>query len=389
MNTFDHHRAAPLRSLPSATPSGAPWVQQRTQRWSAGQQETFAVRIWRPARYGDGHRCVVEVEPESDGPRGVDGPTAVEALAAALSRLALYVDLLPPDDAALTHRRVASRVAGVDVAISGRLARRPHAFGVDLFPAFSAAWRAGARRGRRAFSPPLLPLAWSAQCVVAKVRDVDPTAFSGVTEAVASLLAGGRVLGPEEASALGAATLTSVDTEVWRPYAVGGGFELPFRAGAFDPEIRAFRVATEVQAWLLAGRLSVALIRSMAVAWLPAYWEDVAARANECVALDAADEPPPLRHRPTARPAGPPLLELPLPIGADTVWLRIWPPIAEVPAQPDEDAWVWCEAPPIVERRVLGGLGGQGVLSALSDAQEWVDVGDVEWARADMAERLG
>ncbi|MCB9737900.1 MAG: hypothetical protein H6747_01455 [Deltaproteobacteria bacterium] len=394
MQWLDRQIAAPIARLPGCATRGAPWLEHACERWSDGRPSPYIVRIWRPSRHGDRFRCAIEVEPDTAGPRAVDAPTAIEALAAALARLNRYADLAPAPDATLRSCRITSVVDGVRVRLSaGPSAEKRAQHADDLAGgAWRFTWRVeGPLDGEgasRVGSPPLYGLRFTVQKVVDAVRRRRPGSFHGVAVALAELPSGGRRLAPDEVDALGSPALQLLETTVWPPEQRRGEAIVPVRFGDISDDVYAFAAPSVAGAWLAAGHLACGRGWDH-FAWLRSFWAGIQTwHAEHQADSDASDaEPSHVLPRPTQRPDGPPLLELAIPVDDTTIQVCIWPSVAEDPRGVGGVRHCWWEAPPVHDGDVMIGQDGQSVLMALRFAAEWRDRGDLAAIVADWQQR--
>ena len=318
MDAFDVQRAAWLRSLPAAPP--ADWFGVTTYE---RRGHSVTLRLGPP-----GPRVAVEVYPDSDGPRWVAGATPLDAWLAACAALfpwRIYGECQGRAEETLALEGLTLRREGR--VVSGTLGEHGIRMSSQdpLHSWLRAASAAVCHLGR---TP-------AVQGALASVWDHEPTAA---------------------APTLAFHELGDARFAVARPHPDGEGWVLPCQAHPFVAQTRAWRADTELDAWLIAPRLSAMFLG--ACGWLPA----------EACGPDEPQNDTPLGE-PSEASWSDPVLELA--VGEQT--LRI--------GREEEVAGgvhaVWSSFPDGRRRRVCG-EPGQPVLIALSVWQQAVGSGRIE-----------
>ncbi|MBX2796725.1 MAG: hypothetical protein KTR31_03615 [Myxococcales bacterium] len=333
--------------------------------------------MWPPKEHAShGVAVAFEVVPDSDGPRVVCGPTALEAFVHAMALLAPWLDYAQSESSG-TRTAISSVLAG------GRSPVRASIDGPFPGSAEGAPWRArygidGADEVCGSHDA-LFAVMNAARRLRCRALSEQSSCFEAAAEAWRTTWASAAALPqawvgslPDQALVIGDELPPRLRFHVWAPRRADAGWVVPVQAGRCTPGIALWPADTELDAWIAAARLYGVFLEGT---WHP--------------------PAPPAASRPAPAPRSPfvpltevddVLIELPVQVGDTVGQLRIGRP-----RQHPDDAgsgvrYALWEAPPLWPTDRCFGEGDQAVLIVLQLVHSWLQHQDLaaiaeDWRR--------
>ena len=293
------------------------------------------MRLWAPRPHQSGAWCVaLEVEPDSLGPRRVEGPSAAAAMLSGISAVAPWS--VWPDCGSTDSVRISS--GGLEVT-----SRTP------IEGTWQVRWAEQGSDVREGGSDDPL------RALVVCARQV-PT--PNLTRALQRQFEQVTAASPRvEGLALGPPVARSGVVRIWKVRPHGDQYALPVQVRGWGDEPVLWLASSPLDAWLAAYRLwGLVMITALAFAEEEPGPADIpVVSENSWGSLDVQDC----------------FIDLPVSVGSAVAQLRVWSPVQLVVDEGTGTLAVPWELEPLVPRSYTLGEQGQGVFLVLRETDKW------------------